>query len=250
MNNYPFPHLIIENYLDPVLASKCQEEILSIDMKLFDRYSNPFEKKWTLRDKNNLPENCTKLFEKLTSSDFVEELSNMVGEKLYNDHTKNWWGIHVYDNGDYLDIHSDAGIHPITKQKKHLTLGIYLSKDWKEENKGHLELWEGNSVMDDNPQITNLVKKILPSFNTLILFVNNSFAWHGNPEPVNTTTEKRIFLTLSYLSNKHDNDMNNNKDKAYFVKKPNDLNDTKIDKLRELRAKSETCKSIYSMFNI
>ena len=35
-----------------------------------------------------------------------------------------------------LDIHVDAGLHPITKQKKQLTIGIYISKDWKEENIG------------------------------------------------------------------------------------------------------------------
>ena len=81
----------------------------------------------------------------LTSNLFVDKLSHIVGEKLYNDPTKHWWGVHKYRNGDKLDIHSDAGIHPICGDKKHVTLGIYLSKNWKEENKGHLEIWEGGS---------------------------------------------------------------------------------------------------------
>jgi len=243
MELYPFPHLLVENFLEPSFAKICQEEILSLGMDSFDRYSNLFEQKWTFRDKNNLPTNCKKLFEIFESEDFMDKLSNLVGEKLYKDPTKNWWGIHIYDNGDYLDIHSDAGIHPVTKQKKHITLGLYLSKDWKPENGGYLELWEGNSVLSEKPEITVCCKKILPKFNTLILFVNNTVAWHGNPEPVKVDKEKRIFVTLSYLSDKHDN----GKEKAYFVKRPSDPENEEKDRLRILRADSEKCKNVYNV---
>jgi len=107
----------VENILDNSFAKKCQEEILNLPSEMWDRYNNPFEKKYTLRDKNNFPENCKILFDILNSQEILNILSNIVGEELYNDTSKNWWGIHKYNNGDYLDIHSDAGNHPITKQK-------------------------------------------------------------------------------------------------------------------------------------
>ena len=81
-----------------------------------------------------------------------------MGIKLFNDPTKNWWGIHIYDDGDYLDIHSDAGIHPVTRQKKHCTLGIYLSKNWKEDNGGHLEIWQGSDINMEERRLEKCTK--------------------------------------------------------------------------------------------
>jgi Rps23 Pro-64 3,4-dihydroxylase Tpa1-like proline 4-hydroxylase len=247
-NAKPFPHCVINNILPHDFAFACQKEILNIDASKWDRYQNPFENKYTLRDKNNMPENCSKLFDYLTSDFFVEQLSGIVGEKLLNDPTKNWWGIHKYDDGDYLDIHCDAGIHPITKQKKHVTLGLYLSTNWKEENGGHLELWEGTNVCDDNCEIIKCISKTLPSFNKLIIFTCNDYGWHGNPTPVNCKNgENRIFLTLSYVSEKHDNDFKNMRKKAFFVKRPEDPYDETKDKLRFIRADSEKCKDVYKL---
>ena len=121
-NKFPFPFESVNNFLDEDLALKVQDEILNIEDKHWDRYDNPLEKKYTLRNKQNLPENTQKLFNMLTSEEFVENLSSVVGEKLFNDPTKNWWGVHKYDNGDKLEIHSDAGNHPVTGDKKHVTL--------------------------------------------------------------------------------------------------------------------------------
>jgi hypothetical protein len=243
----PYPHCELSDVLDSNFALKCQEEILNIPPEMWDRYNNPFEQKYTFRDKNNFPENCKKLFEILTSQEVVDILSTIVNEQLYNDPNKNWWGIHTYKNGDYLDIHSDAGNHPLTKQKKHVTLGIYLSYKWKSENGGYLEIWDGQSVLDDTAKLDKCCNKILPSFNKLILFINTTNAWHGNPEPVIINNdEKRIFVTLSYVSDKHTDRMENNREKAFFVKRPDDPDDNEKDSLRLLRADPIKCKTIYS----
>jgi Rps23 Pro-64 3,4-dihydroxylase Tpa1-like proline 4-hydroxylase len=243
----PYPHIVLDNILDETYATKCQQEIINIPSEMWDRYNNPFEQKFTLRDKNNIPEYCHNLFNLLTSSEVVDVLSNITGEQLYNDPTKNWWGIHTYNNGDYLDIHSDAGNHPITKQKKHITFGIYLSYKWKEENGGHLEIWSGDNVLNDDAKIVNCENKILPIFNRMIMFTNTTNAWHGNPEPVLIENDaKRIFLTLSYISEKHNDGMENNREKAFFVNRPNDPINLEKDTLRLLRADPKECKNIYN----
>ena len=243
----PYPHCSIEEILPEEFAKKCQQEILNIPNDFWDRYNNPFEQKFTLRDKNNLPENCQQLFDVLTSDETINILSNIVGEKLYNDPNKNWWGIHTYKNGDYLDIHSDAGNHPITKQKKHLTFGIYLSCNWKEENNGHLEIWDGDNVLNDDAKLFKCYSKILPSFNKMVMFTNKTNAWHGNPDPVIINKdEKRIFVTLSYISEKHHEGMENNREKAFFVNRPNDLINEEKEHLRLLRADPNKCKDVYS----
>lgn len=243
----PYPHFYMNDILPEDFAKKCQEEILNIPYELWDRYNNPFEQKFTLRDKNNLPKNCSELFNILTSDEILNVLSNITGVNLINDPNKNWWGIHTYKDGDYLDIHSDAGNHPITKQKKHLTLGIYLSYNWKEENGGYLEIWDGESVLNDNAKIKNCYSKILPSFNKMVMFTNKVNAWHGNPDPVVIKeNENRIFLTISYLSEKHDDGMENNREKAFFVNRPTDPINKDKEYLRLLRADPNKCKEIYS----
>ena len=248
LNTYPYPYCSIDNILSINFAKKCQDEILNISDEEWDRYNNPFEQKYTLRNKNKLSENCTILFNYLNSKQFITQLSKIVNEKLYPDPTKNWWGIHKYDNGDYLDIHSDAGIHPETKQKKHVTLGIYLSKNWSEENLGHLEIWKGNNINIDNHKLTKCVKKILPSFNKLILFNNTNNAWHGNPIPtICNSDQKRIFITVSYLSNNHENEYSNKHQKALFIKLPNEPENKEKNKLRLLRVDPEKYKDIYNI---
>lgn len=242
----PYPYYVIENILDDSFAKICQEEILNLPSDMWDRYNNPFEQKYTLRDKDNFPNNCKKLFDILTSQEIVNILSNIVGEKLYNDTSKIWWGIHKYNNGDYLDIHSDAGNHPITKQKKHLTVGIYLSYKWTEYNKGHLEIWNGDSVVNNCAKLYNCTNKILPTFNKMIMFTNTINAWHGNPEPVVINDdEKRIFLTISYVSNKHNEEMENKREKAFFISRPNDPINLDKDRLRFLRADPDKCINLY-----
>jgi Rps23 Pro-64 3,4-dihydroxylase Tpa1-like proline 4-hydroxylase len=245
----PYPHFVINNILDASFATQCQEEIMSMAKDKWDRYNNVFEQKYTLRDKTNLPPNCSKLFDILTSDKTLQQLSTIVGEPVYNDTTRNWWGIHVFENGDYLDMHSDAGNHPITKQKKHITLGIYLtSKEWSEENGGHLEVWDGDNVMNDAAQLTTCINKILPSFNKMIMFTNTVNAWHGSPEPCIThdSNIKRIFLTLSYVSDVHVGKMTNSREKAFFVSRPGDSPNSEKDKLRLLRANPATCKQVYN----
>ena len=243
-NTYPFPYWKIENVLEQDFAKEIQEEILSIPDKEWDRYDNPLEHKYTLRNKETLPLNCSKLFSMLTSEEFTGYLSSIMGYEIKNDPTKNWWGVHKYDDGDHLDIHVDAGLHPETNQKKQITIGIYLSKDWKEENGGHLEMWKGENACYNDAKISECCYKILPQFNTLVLFECNDYAWHGNPNPVICKNgEKRIFITLSYVSDQF-YDLNK-KQKAFFVKRPEDPEDKGKDKIRMMRCDPEKYKNVY-----
>ena len=78
----------------------------------------------------------------------------------------------------------------------------------------------------------------------MIIFTCNDYAWHGNPEPVICKNgEKRIFVTLSYLSENISD--KNKRSKAFFVKRPNDPENSEKDKLRLLRCDPEQYKTIY-----
>ena len=111
-NTKPFPYAIMDNCLDTERATALQREILSISSDQWDRYDNPFEQKYTLRDKFHFPPLLKALFEELESDAFVHQLSTLCGYRLLLDTTRNFWGVHTYGPGDKLDIHVDAGLHP------------------------------------------------------------------------------------------------------------------------------------------
>jgi len=248
MNTNPFPYMKYDHFLDQDFAFSLQEEILNIPREEWDRYNNPFEQKYTLRNKYNFPNNLTKLFDELTSATFITNLSNLLGYNLKLDETRNFWGVHTYGPGDKLDIHVDAGLHPTTGLKKQVTLGIYLSYEWKEEYGCHLEIWRGENASNNDAKLIEKIDSIAPLFNRLVIFTCNDYAWHGNPEPATCPeNSKRIFITLSYLSENFED--KNTRKKAYFVPRPNDAWDDEKYKLRLLRADSEKYKIVYN-YNI
>lgn len=245
-SKFPYSYGAQDKFLDEDFAKSLQREILNIKKEDWDRYDNPFEQKYTLRDKYNFPPFLVKLFNELTTEKFMNELSDTVGHKLILDSTRNFWGVHIYEPGDKLDIHVDAGYHPTLKLKKQTTLGIYLSYEWKEEYGCALEIWRGENCAKDDAKIHEKIDSIAPIFNRLILFNCNDYAWHGNPEPSRGSPEsRRIFITISYLSENFSDD--NKKVKAFFVPRPNDPEDKEKDRLRFLRADPEKYKEIYRM---
>jgi len=240
----PFPYMYQDSFLDEEFAKSLQEEILVLPENSWDRYDNPFEQKYTLRDKYNFPPQLQKLFEIFESDKFIQELSEISGYQLLKDTTRNFWGCHKYKNGDKLDIHVDAGLHPTTKQKKQVTLGLYLSSNWKDEYGCQLEIWRGDNAGIESPKLYKKIESIVPRFNRLILFTCDDYAWHGNPEPASCPEEaKRIFITISYLIENYSD--TNKRVKAFFIKRPEDPENEEKDKLRLLRADPEKYKEIY-----
>lgn len=240
----PYPYYLQDNFLDNDFAKNLQNEIINIPSDMWDRYDNPFEQKYTLRDKYNFPPLLRKLFNELENEDFVHKLSEISGYKLIKDSTRNFWGVHKYKPGDKLDIHVDAGLDPTTKNKKQLTLGIYLSLNWKEEYGCQLEVWKGDNSISNDAKIYEKIESISPMYNRMIMFTCNDYSWHGNPEPSLAKEDAfRIFITISYLSENYE-DLNK-RQKAFFVARPNDPYNEEKNKLRLLRADPKRFKEIY-----
>jgi Rps23 Pro-64 3,4-dihydroxylase Tpa1-like proline 4-hydroxylase len=245
-NRYPFPYHYQDNFLDVNIAEEIQREILSIPATSFDRYSNPFESKNTLRDKTLFPEKLRALFSHWESPEFICELSRITGYNLSIDKERNFWGVHTYEDGDKLDIHVDAGLHPVSKMKKQLTIGLYLSKDYLTEHGCHFEIWNGSNAGEENPVLYEKVGSIIPIFNRFIMFLCNDYSWHGNPSPLSSNNAcKRIFVTMSYMSENYKD--TNKRVKAYFIKSPCNIDDEYKDKLRKLRSDPERYKEVYKI---
>ena len=201
----PFGFISKYDFLDLNIANQIQQEILNIPEDEWDKHETPFEKKNVLKNTDDkLPPITRKLFQGLESEVFLAELRNICGKKLYTDPAKTFWGIHKFSNGDYTHIHVDEGLHPITGKKKQLTLCIYLSRNWQDNQTGALEFWYGDNAAESKVKIYNCGVAIKPLFNTIVLFNNDDYSWHGMPKPVIATGEEEIIcLTISYFSNHH-----------------------------------------------
>ena len=128
--------------------------------------------------------------------------------------------------------------------KKQVTLGLYLSLNWREEYGCNLELWNGSNAGLADATLNEKVVVISPLFNRLVLFTCNDVSWHGNPEPATCpSSSKRIFVTISYMSRATD-DLNRRK-KALFIARPGDPEDPEKARLRLLRADPERYKEVY-----
>ena len=59
----PFPHIILDDFVDQAIAEKLSAEFPNIDDSSLFSYSNPLEKKSALNDWNKFPPATYKFFE-------------------------------------------------------------------------------------------------------------------------------------------------------------------------------------------
>lgn len=214
--------------LEMPAIEEAKEEILALPESAFDRYQNPFESKLVIRDKFNLPLATDRLMNILESWRVESEIR--FNTKLFKDETGHYRGIFIYNEGDQLSPHLDAGIHPLTGKRKHVTAILYLG------GTGDLEFWESSSGY--------LIRSrnIAPIMGTLVLFENNDKAYHS--AAINNSDEPRIVLTTSFLSDQIDA-FENKRQRAYFVPRPNEKWAKEMYDLRDKRSDSQQYAEVY-----
>jgi hypothetical protein len=169
--NSPFDHCVIDNFLtNPDII---EDEFLDYNSKHWVEYNNIVQHKKVNCDWYLFPKNTYQLFAYLNSPTFVDQLSKLVGCKLYSDPGLHSGGWHMHSAGGSLNPHLDYSIHPKLSLQRKLNLIVYLSKDLKEEHGGHFGLWSGTDFPD------TLVKEIAPKFNRAIIFDTTQNSWHG-----------------------------------------------------------------------
>lgn len=245
----------VETYPHLGRLKQARAEIRNMALDRFDRYESPFEAKLTMRDKSgNFVDRFSlnawsSIMEDLESNDWLEYVSGLFGVELIADRWRHYAGVFRYLPDDHLGVHVDAGIHPISGLRKHVTCVLYFGA-----GDGALELWRGTSCAPGpeqipigtfgqwypgetpEPQIHDLIESIQPGLGTLVLFENSDYAWHGTAR--NEADEDRLVLTVSYLSAGIDA-FANKRTRAFFVPRPSEEWDAETYRLRDLRADSE-----------
>jgi hypothetical protein len=191
----PFPHVVIDDFLDPQLLEVVLSEFPKPGEIKWQRFDNEREIKLASASESSFGPTTRLLLYHLNSITFLEFLSTVTGiADLIPDPCFDGGGLHQIAPGGKLAIHADFNKHPRYGLDRRLNLLLYLNKDWRAEFGGHLELW--------NREMTRCEAKILPVFNRLMVFGTTDFTYHGHPDPLRCPDGMtRKSLALYYFSN-------------------------------------------------
>lgn len=205
----------------------------------FDQLINPFESKFVWKNKFQFPTPVELLIQEMENSvDKVGELFGVGGLKI--DDPRHYTGVFKYPKDGYLSAHVDAGIHPITGERKHVTMLLYIGGNG--HSGGELELWSGDSASKEDPQLSKLIATLNPVHGMVVLFENNDFAWHSAAS--NEGEQDRLVLTVSFLSDQVDA-FENKRQRAFFVPRPGEEWSEEAKELRRKRSDSSTAHEVY-----
>ncbi|MFI0399511.1 MAG: 2OG-Fe(II) oxygenase [Thiolinea sp.] len=181
----PFPHIVIDGFIEPVLAKHIAGELKALSL---DKNQNwRFPKVDTHQDqvlKRGLSD-----FKKMTpllrmasdyfnSDSFLVYLQALTGiRQLIADPAYVGGGYHQTGRGGKLSIHHDFNVHQIHEQRvyRRVNLLVYMNPAWQTEWGGQLELWE--------PDLSVCQAVIEPIFNRAVVFTIDD-APHGHPSKV------------------------------------------------------------------
>jgi Rps23 Pro-64 3,4-dihydroxylase Tpa1-like proline 4-hydroxylase len=193
----PFPHYILDNFLEEDYAIKLSEEFIDYNHPSWFVYDNPLENKKACNNWYHFPPTTYEFFQKLNSEYFVDLLSKLTGFKLHADHGLHGAGWHIQGNGGKLNVHLDYSIHPKLKLQRKINFIFYLTPEWNNEWGGNLEFWS-------NDDTTNLpkqkIKTIENKFNRVVLFDASKNSWHGFSDIIKCPKDKyRKSIAMYYL---------------------------------------------------
>lgn len=193
----PFDHWVIDEFLSEGFATDLASGFPSYSSDIWHHYSNPIEEKKTLNNWNLFSEEQYKLFVFLNSSEFVNQLSELVGVKLYADSGLHGGGLHMHGESGNLNPHLDYSIHPKLKLQRKINIILYLEPNYKESHGGHLGLWQANEDFSDN----KLIREVAPIFNRAVIFDTTQNSWHGMSRPfIQDENVYRKSIAVYYLT--------------------------------------------------
>lgn len=182
----PFPHVVIDNFLEAKVADKLLKEFPKPDSSVwFD---------WRDRDRRHQPkkqgighakrlggaspwlQSTLAAFNSYPFLNFLEKLTGI--EKLLPDPYFHGGGIHQILSGGKLDVHTDFNELSQLDLFRRVNVFLYLNKNWLPKYGGDLEFWDAD--------VRECRKRIAPLFNRIVIFNTDKSSFHGHPSPLNT----------------------------------------------------------------
>ena len=198
----PFPHIAIPNFLPDDVARALASEFPGVNDIKWDLHgpgdsthtNDPNIEKVASSQEQEFPPLIRHVMHEFNSGVFLDFVSTLTGFKnLIPDPWFGSCGLHSTGRGGRLMIHTDASRHPNDNLHQILNLIYYVTPDWQAEWGGGLELWDREAK--------GMVKKIVPAFNTMLLFYTGSNSYHGHPHPLQSPLgTRRNTMALYYYT--------------------------------------------------
>ena len=191
----PYPHVVLEDFLDPAVARQVMQEFPPVDPSAWINYTHVNERKYGKSDRRSFPSTIGRVVDELNSPRFVAWLERLTGiAGLLADPSLEGGGLHQSARGGHLNIHADFTGHPHRSTwRRRVNLLVYLNEGWQDDYGGHLELWSRD--------MKRCARKILPAFNRAVVFDTDADTFHGHPEPMTCPAHvTRKSLALYYFT--------------------------------------------------
>lgn len=226
----PFPHLVIDGFLDERQALQLSSDFPAFDSQVWHTYDNAIEVKKTCNNWHVFTPALYRFFYDMSSLECIFPFQTLTKCRLFPDYGLHGGGLHIHGAGGKLNTHLDYSIHPKLGLERRLNLIVYLNPDWQESWGGSLGLWR-----DDNGKPGELVKSIAPLFNRAVVF-DTTGAWHGLPEPITCPEgQYRKSLAVYYLCDPREGAASRNR--ALFAPTAEQADDRDVLELIERRAR-------------
>ena len=195
----PYPHVVLDNFLEPGAAEAAIKEFPPIDPENWNNYLHANERKFSNTDPATWGPTLRGILEVLNSPRFVQFVGELIGvENLIADPSLEGGGLHQSSAGGFLNIHADYTVHPHNRKwQRRANILLYLNDAWKPEYGGDLELWDAD--------MKHCVEKVSPLANRVLIFTTDRTSFHGHPEPMRCPANvARRSLALYYFSVEED----------------------------------------------
>jgi hypothetical protein len=195
---HPFPHIVLDGFLDPDAAEAALREFPSTDSGDWIRYRHASSSKLGKTDRRMFPPAIGRIIDALNSAEllaFIQTITEI--PQLLGDDTLQGGGLHQSLPGGYLDVHADFTVHSQRPHwRRRVNLIVYLNREWEDGYGGHLELWDRD--------MKQCVKRISPLFNRCVMFNTDRDSYHGHPDPLRCPDGMtRKSIALYYYTEDH-----------------------------------------------
>lgn len=240
----PFPHVVIDNFLDDDFATQLKDHFPTPHenpQMTWHLYNNPIECKFACNNQSELPSPVATLFELYQSEEFLNLVRRLTSiPNLEQDPHLHGAGVHFHPTGGKLDMHLDYSIHPLSGKERRVNLILYLNDGWKESWGGHIDLYSA----DRDGEMNACEARVAPLFNRAVLFRTSDLSWHGLPDGVACPIgDGRKSIAVYYVTNPREDATV--RYKADFRARPceRDHESEGVRKLRDIRPNRRITKS-------
>jgi len=170
----PFPHVIIDNYIDLAAARDIAAEYPTFESARtlgfsFDAVNE--RKKIQITDQTRFPSAVRQLGDFLASPAFLADLSVLTGiPNLLADEAWFGGGMHMTGPHGRLDVHVDFNRGERDLYRR-LNLLLYLNPEWDETWGGQIELWDS--------AVKNCHVSLSPVLGRCLIFETSQISYHG-----------------------------------------------------------------------